>query len=228
MPCAQHVSLNAYLFYYRTRAWQRSTRWSRRGARYGWGTRRVSIKRWSAWGRSGRSWRRNESSSTAQSSVPHTPPQQRQPPAMFTPQTAPATFSQAPAHSHTPHASTSTITSTPEITASSPSSPADTAQPLPPRVNGNMLAALSDSRSQPLSRESRISLPDEARQYIANMGETPVPSPRVDAFAPRVLPTAPSAPSQSQFLDLEDEGPGVDLVTVDGGGGGGFTRRRWI
>jgi RalA-binding protein 1 len=29
-----------------------------------------------------------------------------------------------------------------------------------------------------LSRESRISLPDEAKQYIANMGESPVPSPK--------------------------------------------------
>ncbi|KAJ7604044.1 signal transducer [Mycena polygramma] len=51
------------------------------------------------------------------------------------------------------------------------------------------------------------------------MGDTPVPSPKVDVFAPRVLPAAPSAPSQaghSQFLDLdEDEADDEDSERAD-------------
>jgi RalA-binding protein 1 len=38
-------------------------------------------------------------------------------------------------------------------------------------------------RPQMLARESRVSLPDEAKQYIANMVDSPVASPRADAFA---------------------------------------------
>jgi hypothetical protein len=45
------------------------------------------------------------------------------------------------------------------------------------------------------------------------MGDTPVPSPKVDVFAPRVLPTAPASGSSeqssdaghSQFLDLDED-----------------------
>ncbi|KAF8196658.1 hypothetical protein K438DRAFT_1967677 [Mycena galopus ATCC 62051] len=128
--------------------------------------------------------------------------------AFYTPQTA-AGFSEQ-GHAH--HPSTATITQRdpqrdpqPQITTS-PETPVEAPSPSalqPP----NALALLNDARSQTLSRESRISLPDEARQYIANMA-TPVPSPQVDAFAPRVLPTAPSEPSASghdQFLDLEED-----------------------
>jgi len=42
-----------------------------------------------------------------------------------------------------------------------------------------------DSRPHLLSRDSRISLPDEAKQFIANMADSPVPSPRLDGFAKR-------------------------------------------
>ncbi|KAJ3809595.1 hypothetical protein F5876DRAFT_43561 [Lentinula aff. lateritia] len=49
-------------------------------------------------------------------------------------------------------------------------------------ITSNNLTALSPAIRHPLSRESRISLPDEAKQYIANMGESPVPSPRVEMF----------------------------------------------
>ncbi|KAF7317921.1 hypothetical protein MKEN_00880200 [Mycena kentingensis (nom. inval.)] len=153
--------------------------------------------------------------------APHTPPHPHRhsplvsPPqtAVYTPQTAPAGFSQPPSslsRGHVPTSSASTIT--PEIQPTlqiiappvSESSPVSTS---PQQGSNSMLAALNDSRSQPLSRDSRISLPDEARHYIANMGESPAPSPKVDAFAPRALPSAPStasAPSKSEFLDLED------------------------
>lgn len=38
-----------------------------------------------------------------------------------------------------------------------------------------------------LQRESRISLPDEAKRYIANMGESPVPSPKIGGFPAEAL-----------------------------------------
>ncbi|KAH0582658.1 hypothetical protein H2248_010578 [Termitomyces sp. 'cryptogamus'] len=62
------------------------------------------------------------------------------------------------------------------------------ATPLPPSTAAQAISAslsnemLPRSRPEMLSRDSRISLPDEARQYIANMTDSPVPSPRVDAF----------------------------------------------
>ncbi|ESK85055.1 hypothetical protein Moror_15699 [Moniliophthora roreri MCA 2997] len=108
---------------------------------------------------------------------------------------------------------------------------------------------LSPSMQTPptLSRESRITLPDEARQYIASMGESPNPSPRVDTFAHPKGSVAsslsetstaieqgisashhPGRPAdESEFLDLEDEdgdmnegfeeGPGISPVTAPNG-----------
>lgn len=91
-----------------------------------------------------------------------------------------------------------------------------------------------ESRPHALSRDSRISLPDEAKQYIASMGESPVPSPKVDAFAARFGPQssyarpvqAPNVPIQAalapraqrsipdvgknEFLDLDEDGPEDD------------------
>ncbi|KAJ7257866.1 hypothetical protein B0H12DRAFT_1282145 [Mycena haematopus] len=133
----------------------------------------------------------------------------RSSPLASTPQTATAGLSESSGHGHALQPSTATITQRepqPQITTS-PETPVDS--PSPSSLQGPSAAALlSDARSQALSRESRISLPDEARQYIANMGDTPSPSPKVDAFAPRALPTAPSEPlsaSPSQFLDLEED-----------------------
>ncbi|KAJ7460547.1 hypothetical protein FB451DRAFT_1269430 [Mycena latifolia] len=178
---------------------------------------------------------RNDSTpSTAQGAVPQTPPRQSPAtstpqtaaytpqPAVYTPQTAPAGFTQGPASARDQPPPQRETAPQPHITTS-PGTPVDAPSPAQPSApNGTMLTALSDPRSQPLSRESRISLPDEARQYIANMGESPVPSPKVDAFAPRVLPTAPSsapsalsAPPQSEFLDLEDEGDDEDDESDD-------------
>ncbi|KAF7309594.1 hypothetical protein MIND_00330400 [Mycena indigotica] len=130
----------------------------------------------------------------------HPPPPQRQSPVVPTPQ-PPNNASR-----HIPSSSTSTITPSVQPPPAAPivTPPTDLPiQTLSPQQtpNNSMLAALNGSRAQPLSRESRISLPDEARHYITTMGESPVPSPNVDAFAPRALP---NAPSDSEFLDLEE------------------------
>nr|GAT55103.1 predicted protein [Mycena chlorophos] len=153
----------------------------------------------------------NSTPSTAQSFGSNTPQHRQQSPLSSTPQTAVYTPTTAQSRSYIPNTSTVTITPPPIVTA-----PAESPVQTSPQQGPNMsrLAALNDSRTQPLSRESQISLPDEARHYIAAMGESPVPSPRVDAFAPRALPSAPVAPavavapaaaSKSEFLDLDDE-----------------------
>lgn len=74
----------------------------------------------------------------------------------------------------------------------------------------NNLTALSPAIRHPLSRESRISLPDEAKQYIANMGESPVPSPRVEMFnktssSHSSVPVSPVRGKDREFLDMEEE-----------------------
>ncbi|KAJ7050578.1 hypothetical protein C8F01DRAFT_1178873 [Mycena amicta] len=177
--------------------------------------------------------------STAHSFAPQTPPQHRQSPlastpqtAIYTPQTASAGFTpNAPqSRGHIPDSSTSTIPAelppvqpAPPIVTSPADSPVQTSSPQ--QGSNTMLAALNDSRSQPLSRESRISLPDEARHYIAAMGESPIPSPKVDAFAPRALPSAPApapapappaAAGKSEFLDLEEAEDEEDEGQQDG------------
>ncbi|KAJ7623404.1 hypothetical protein FB45DRAFT_925555 [Roridomyces roridus] len=142
---------------------------------------------------------------TAPSSVSFTPSQHRQSPVASTPQTAPAGYAQPPPSSTKPYAhpppSAVQLTHQREIQVTSPGTP--TPVEPPPPVNGAMLSATGDMRGQFVSRDSRISLPDEARRYIANMGDTPVPSPQVDAFAPR---PAPPPAEESEFLDLEDDG----------------------
>lgn len=89
-----------------------------------------------------------------------------------------------------------------------------------PTNNNSLLTVLNESRGQVLSRESRISLPDEARQYIAAMGESPVPSPRVAVVPEEELkatelaePMDPKVSAEldlrteqkAEFLDLDDE-----------------------
>ncbi|KAF7370790.1 hypothetical protein MSAN_00712500 [Mycena sanguinolenta] len=160
------------------------------------------------------------SDSTPVTAQSHTSSTHRSSPLAAAPQTAvyspqpivqtPHTVGESSGHGHAHHASTATITQRdpqPQITTTAPENSTDS--PSPSSIQGPSAAALlSDVRSQALSRESRISLPDEARQYIANMGDTPVPSPKVDAFAPRALPQAPAEPpssSHSQFLDLEED-----------------------
>lgn len=83
-----------------------------------------------------------------------------------------------------------------------------------------------------LSRESRISLPDEAKQYIANMGESPIPSPKIDAFTtqptllvqsdppPRTTPNGvnsippPGNPNSASLLSLDHREASNPVVPV--------------
>ncbi|EGO22115.1 hypothetical protein SERLADRAFT_362535 [Serpula lacrymans var. lacrymans S7.9] len=56
-----------------------------------------------------------------------------------------------------------------------------------PSQNPVMLSPIVEHRGP--SRDSRVSLPDEAKRYIANMGESPVPSPKLSGFgSPRASP----------------------------------------
>lgn len=100
-----------------------------------------------------------------------------------------------------------------------------------------MLSAVFENRQHSLSRDSRITLPDEARQYIVNMADSPAPSPRIDSFSPRSKlstsvfpPPADGANTsesgrESEFLDMEEEedseveseGEGVGDITAGAG-----------
>ncbi|KDR67937.1 hypothetical protein GALMADRAFT_257428 [Galerina marginata CBS 339.88] len=92
-----------------------------------------------------------------------------------------------------------------------------TAIPLPlshPQPHPQTLAPMADNRPGFLSRDSRISLPDEARQYIVNnMADSPAASPRTDGFSPRsklatsVFPPPVNGTNgrESEFLDMGEE-----------------------
>ncbi|KAF9457196.1 hypothetical protein BDZ94DRAFT_1292511 [Collybia nuda] len=109
----------------------------------------------------------------------------------LTPQTAPAGFGEPLADQYQ---SLQRSATTPQI-QSQPYpqilTPTPTTAGLPQIVttataNNGMLSTIPEGpRAQLLSRDSRISLPDEARQYIANMTDSPAPSPRADAFVAR-------------------------------------------
>jgi RalA-binding protein 1 len=91
----------------------------------------------------------------------------QQSPVVATPQTAPAGLSGIPV----PMTSASSIPPSQGYLLSSIS------------TSPSQLAPVVEDQYRNLSRESRISLPDEAKQYIANMGESPIPSPKVNQFA---------------------------------------------
>ncbi|KAF9221358.1 RhoGAP-domain-containing protein [Gyrodon lividus] len=63
---------------------------------------------------------------------------------------------------------------------------------MPHGPSSGMLSPIIEDPRQ-LSRESRVSLPDEGKRYIANMGDSPVPSARVHGFA-----ASTSVPGQGQ------------------------------
>ncbi|KAF9449937.1 hypothetical protein P691DRAFT_702208 [Macrolepiota fuliginosa MF-IS2] len=85
------------------------------------------------------------------------------------------------------------------------------------QVQSNSLSSIPESHPllPPIDpRSSRITLPDEARQYIVNMVDSPVSSPKADVFTsskPRVSSNlAPQRQSESpnqnaEFLDFEDD-----------------------
>lgn len=154
-------------------------------------------------------------------SDPNTPSQQQYQPRAATPQA-------------TPLATESSVVRprniNPSLLSSSQPSPLSTAPvnaslAAPPKQTqtqnqAHLLSVMPDNRSPHyLSRDSRISLPDEARQYIANMADSPAGSPRADAFSPRsklstsVFPPTSNpnggggnqAGRESEFLDMEEE-----------------------
>ncbi|KAF9478273.1 hypothetical protein BDN70DRAFT_880139 [Pholiota conissans] len=146
-----------------------------------------------------------------------TPSQPYQP--GFTPATAPANFNNpfnsssesllARQRGISPAASSPAIISPPGAATSSHlangSAPSQAPQP-------NMLVV--DPRPYFMSRDSRISLPDEASRYIQNMADSPAASPRVEAFATKSKlsnavyppPSNETKPGrESEFLDMEEE-----------------------
>lgn len=67
-----------------------------------------------------------------------------------------------------------------------------------------------------LSLDSRVSLPDEARQYITNMSDSPIDSPQAEIFShksrlgtavypPQSNSSATDSGQDSEFLDLGEE-----------------------
>lgn len=122
----------------------------------------------------------------------------------FTPQTASSGFISTPIHTHPAQQPSITI-------YNSPTTPV----PLPPQPQPGCSSVLSVDARQ-LSRESRITLPDEARNYIANMVDSPVPSPRMnDTFTAARSSLAASASGgatpdtqkKNEFLDMDEEDP---------------------
>lgn len=155
--------------------------------------------------------------------IPYNPPTRQNNGAM-TPQTAPAGFNSE----RTQNASTLKGQSYPTM----PNPPSPSTVTIPPGSSpNNLLSSIPEGRPHLLSRESRISLPDEAKQYIANMADSPVPSPRLDGFTtkpgpslrmvqPRItispnivalVPPAPGrldeadSPGASEFLDMNED-----------------------
>ncbi|KAG6819972.1 hypothetical protein H0H93_006875 [Arthromyces matolae] len=119
-----------------------------------------------------------------------------------------------------------TITRSP--TSQTPTTPANAQIPSAPS-SGGFLTTVLEAHPRMLSRDSRISLPDEARQYIANMVDSPVPSPQIDVFSgkegtatrprpqldipnnittlapPTTVNDADSPGRSSEFLDLNED-----------------------
>ncbi|KAG6919537.1 hypothetical protein DXG01_005127 [Tephrocybe rancida] len=176
------------------------------------------------------------------SSSPYTPPsQQYHYNGVLTPQTAPAGFggSASDVPQTIPRSLTApTIQSQPHLQMHAAPLSSSTAPQVTPAMSNGMLSAIPERRPGMLSRESRISLPDEARRYIANMGDSPVPSPQVDAFAikgsssqptihtpqdPRGLAPplvensrdADSPGGSSEFLDMNEDDDGDDGESDD-------------
>ena len=84
-----------------------------------------------------------------------------------------------------PTSSTASIPASPTHSISGPAVPIPKPQPSLPHSSpqGPLVAlAVPSEHNRTVGRESRISLPDEARRYIANMSESPMPSPRQAAF----------------------------------------------
>lgn len=145
---------------------------------------------------------------TTSASSPYTPPgQQYHYSGGLTPQTAPAGFGGPPTDQQQ---SIPRSLTTPALQSQSypqifttPTTPVKNTQ-IPATIVGPnaMLSTIPEGLPKVLSRDSRISLPDEARQYIANMTDSPTPSPRLDAFAFKTGP--PSRIAQPHIVIPEN------------------------
>ncbi|KAG5645735.1 hypothetical protein DXG03_005431 [Asterophora parasitica] len=136
-------------------------------------------------------------SSLSAAPSPYTPATQQYYNGGMTPQTAPPASSVFNGFGGTyPDQTTYNAVAAPEPQApqilTTPSASSNSSQPSLHSAS-NLLTTVMEGRPQALSRDSRISLPDEARQYIANMTDSPFPSPRVDTFT---KPTASSRLTQ--------------------------------
>lgn len=76
--------------------------------------------------------------------------------------------------------------------------------PLKPPPQPQKLSVTAEDRPQLLSRDSRISLPEEAKHYIANMSDSPVLPSSKSKLSASVFPPPPSG-RESEFLELDDE-----------------------
>jgi len=127
----------------------------------------------------------------------------------------PQLSSSAPALSPASSAISPALTSAQSFTTvtSSPftSTPPNSSLNIPPTSSGDLLPANSPpqngnhSRLPALSRESRISLPEEAKNYMATIGESPAPSPLIFNFESESTDSRSESPSQVSMLETRDD-----------------------
>jgi RalA-binding protein 1 len=100
------------------------------------------------------------------------------------------------------------------ISSPFPSTPPNSSLNIPLTSSGDLLhpnppATLPQigdpSRPPALSRESRVSLPEEARRYMATMGESPSPSPLGSSFTSKSADARSESPSQVSVSEMNDD-----------------------
>lgn len=110
-----------------------------------------------------------------------------------------------------------TVTSSPSAFTPPTSSlnipPASSGDLLQPNHPVNLLSQHGDPfRSPPLSRDSRVSLPEEAKRYIATIGESPAHSPLVPSFKSESVDVRSESPSQVSISETKDDQTQADSV----------------
>ncbi|KAF9648889.1 RhoGAP-domain-containing protein [Thelephora ganbajun] len=95
------------------------------------------------------------------------------------------------------------------------STPPNSSLNIPPTSSGDLLQPnqLSNlppqngdpSRPSALSRESRVSLPEEAKRYMATIGESPTPSPLISSFKSKPVDIRSDSPSQISMSETKDD-----------------------
>lgn len=132
----------------------------------------------------------------------------------------------SPASSSVSPALTSAQSYTTVISSLPTPTPSHSSLSIPPPSSGDLLqsgypATLSSSqnadplRPPGLSRESRISLPEEAKRYIATIGESPGHSPLVSSFKSKSADVRSESPSQASMSETRDDHTQADSVEGD-------------